>query len=200
MRPANPQPKTEPKPEPNPEPPKIEPQEPPKEIETVDRVEYGENSAPRLYAYNLFGELEPIAGNKKMRDVPSATPPKKPEVAKPLPKTGYRRMTDKELEFYGSLNWDDNPPINGFYEAMMNIAYRQIEERRLEQEAAEAAKAQANGETIHQDGVEIQKTEGDFIPTAKPVVEAPKPVEIDMSPRKFSEDIQFFHHNGSMVV
>ena len=62
------------------------------------------------------------------------------------PKAKFRQLTDKELEFYGSLNWDDNPPINGFYEAMMSIAHRQLEERaRMEAEAmsAEAARAPA---------------------------------------------------------
>lgn len=47
------------------------------------------------------------------------------------------------------MNWEDNPPINGFYETMMSIAHRQMEEMRLEREAEEAAKAAgiAPGET-----------------------------------------------------
>ena len=107
------------------------------------------------------------------------------------------------MKFYGSLNWDDNPPINGFYETMMSIAHRQMEEMRLEQESQKAAEAAgiAPGETY------IEKTEGDFIPGGRPrqpkvtaIPIEPKAPERDMSPRPFSEDIQFFHHNGSMVV
>lgn len=120
---------------------------------------------------------------------------------KPVKTPAFRKLNEKELEFYGALNWDDNPPINGFYEAMMSIAHRQMEEMRLEREAQEAARAAgiASGETY------IEKTEGDFIPgghnrpskvTAIPIERA----ERDMSPRPFSEDIQFFHKNGSMVV
>ena len=74
---------------------------------------------------------------------------------------------------------------------------------RLEREAEEAARqAAANGETIQEGGTTIRRTEGDFIPGRQPRVAAqkPEPVERDMSPRPFSEDIQFFHHNGSMVV
>ena len=194
---------------------KIEPKpvEPPKpesakEIETDGRPDYSDNPDPRLFAYNLFGELEPVQ-QKNNRRQQMQKPEEKPKPAnpatkaKPIKSSGFRKLTDKELEFYGSLNWDDNPPINGFYEAMMSIAHRQMEEMRLEREAKEAAHAAgiAPGETY------IEKTEGDFIPggrnrtskvTAIPI--EPKAPERDMSPRPFPEDIQFFHKNGSMVV
>ncbi|WP_290391973.1 N-6 DNA methylase [uncultured Duncaniella sp.] len=43
------------------EPPKVEPKhEPVKEIETDGSPDYSDNPDPRLFAYNLFGELEPI--------------------------------------------------------------------------------------------------------------------------------------------
>ena len=193
--------------------PKVEPKpESTKEIETDGRPDYSDNPDPRLFAYNLFGELEPIQ-QKNNRRQQMTKPEEKPKPAnpsteaKPVKATGFRKLTDKELEFYGSLNWDDNPPINGFYEAMMSIARAQIAERerlaaeqKASQEAAEAAGI-APGETY------IEKTEGDFIPGGRarqPKVTAipiePKAPERDMSPRPFSEDIQFFHHNGSMVM
>ena len=207
----NQRPKAEPKPVEPPkakaapvEPPKVEPKpEPSKEIETDGRPDYSDNPDPRLFAYNLFGELEPIQ-QKNNRRQQMAKPEEKPKPAnpstevKPVKATGFRKLTDKELKFYGSLNWDDNPPINGFYEAMMSIAHRQMEEMRLEREAAEAAET----ELIDENGTVIERTEGDFIPggrTRQPKVTA-IPIERDMSPRPFSEDIQFFHHNGSMVV
>ena len=202
---AEPKPVEPPKPEPEPiEAPKVEPKpEPAKEIETDGRPDYSDNPDPRLFAYNLFGELEPIQ-QKNNRRQQMTKPEEKPQPVKP---TGYRKLSDEELELYGSLNWDDNPPINGFYEAMMSIAHAQIAERerlaaeqKASQEAVEAAGI-APGETY------IEKTEGDFIPggrvrqpkvTAVPI--EPKVPERDMSPRPLSEDIQFFHHNGSMVV
>ena len=202
--------KSEPKVASKPEPKPVDPQkpEPSKEIETDGRPDYSDNPDPRLYAYNLFGELEPVQQKNNRRQQmqkPEEMPkPANPATeAKPVKSSGFRKLTEKELEFYGSLNWDDNPPINGFYEAMMSIAHRQMEEMRLEKEALEAAKAAgiAPGETY------IEKTEGDFIPggrTRQPKVTAipiePKASERDMSPRPFSEDIQFFHHNGSMVI
>jgi len=203
-------PKAEPKPEPKPEtksaPAPVEPPkaEPTKEIETDGGPDYTDNPDPRLYAYNLFGELEPI-GKPRRQPKPAEDAPKpKPSAeVKDIPVKKFRPLSEKELEFYGSLNWEDNPPINGFYETMMSIAHRQLEEMRLEREAEEAVRqAAANGETIQEGGTTIQRTEGDFIPGRQPRVAAQKsePVTVDMSPRPFSEDIQFFHHNGSMVV
>ena len=201
-----PEPKPEPEPAPKPTPAPIEPTkaEPSKEIETDGSPDYTDNPDPRLYAYNLFGELEPI-GKPRRQPKPAEDAPKpKPSVeVKDIPVKKFRPLSEKELEFYGSLNWEDNPPINGFYETMMSIAHRQLEEMRLEREAAEAAKQVAtNGETIQEGGTTIQRTEGDFIPGRQPRVatQKPGPVTVDMSPRPFSEDIQFFHHNGSMVV
>ncbi len=192
----NQMPKVEPKPEPKPE--QV------KEIETDGSLDYNDNPDPRLFAYNLFGELEPIDKPRRQPKPAEDAPKPKPSVeVKDIPVKKFRPLNEKELEFYGALNWEDNPPINGFYETMMSIAHRQLEEMRLEREAEEAARqAAANGETIQEGGTTIRRTEGDFIPGRQPRVAAqkPEPVERDMSPRPFSEDIQFFHHNGSMVV
>ena len=180
-----------------------------KEIEADDGPDYSDNPDPRLFAYNLFGELEPRDAPKRQRTaVPKKEKEEKPVEkpkpwadAKPLPINKFRPLTEKELEFYGSLNWDDNPPINGFYEAMMSIAYAQLAER--ERQAAEKeANKDYKSETIVEGGTVIKKTEGYFIPGRQPRVAAQQPekTEVNMSPRPFSEDIQFFHHNGSMVV
>ena len=197
------EPKPEPKPEPEPAPAPAEPPkpEPVKEIETDGSPDYNDNPDPRLFAYNLFGELEPIGKPKPQPKQAEDAPKPKPSVeVKDIPVKKFRPLTEKELEFYGSLNWEDNPPINGFYETMMSIVHRQLEEMRLEREAEEAArKAATNGETITEGGTTIHRTEEDFIPGQRSTVKA-EPVEVDMSPRPFSEDIQFFHHNGSMVV
>ena len=194
-------PKVETKPEPKPE--------PVKEIETDGSPDYSDNPDPRLFAYNLFGELEPRDAPKRQRTaVPKKEKEEKPVEkpkpwadAKSLPTNKFRPLTEKELEFYGSLNWDDNPPINGFYEAMMSIAYAQLAER--ERQAAEKeADKDYKSETIVEGGTVIEKTESYFIPGRQPRMATQKPekAEVDMSPRPFSEDIQFFHHNGSMVV
>ena len=138
-------PKVETKPEPKPE--------PVKEIETDGSPDYSDNPDPRLFAYNLFGELEPRDAPKHQRpSVPKKEKEEKPVEkskpwadAKPLPINKFRPLTDKELEFYGSLNWDDNPPINGFYEAMMSIAYAQLAERERQAAEKKADKDNSNG-------------------------------------------------------
>lgn len=177
------------------------PVEPVKEIETDGGPDYNDNPDPRLFAYNLFGELEPLEKPKRQPRQPKTEEDKpKPTVKIPISDEQvkkFRPLSEKELEFYGSLNWEDNPPINGFYETMMSIAHRQMAEMEAERQAAEATKK----EIITENGTIIEKTEGDFIPQPRVAkVETPVTIERDMSPRKFSEDIQHFHQNGSMVV
>ena len=164
-------------------------------------TDYNDNPDPRLFAYNLFGELEPLQKPKRQprqprteEDKPKPTP--KIEISDATAKK-FRPLSEKELEFYGSLNWEDNPPINGFYETMMSIAHRQMAEMEAERQAPEATKKKI----ITENGTVIEKTEGYFVPQPRVAkVEKPETAERDMSPRKFSEDIQYFHQNGSMVV
>ena len=192
------EPKTAPAPV-EPPTPEVKPQ--PQEIETDGGPDYTDNPDPRLFAYNLFGELEPLEKPKRQSRQPKAQeekpkPTSKIEISDTTAKK-FRPLSEKELEFYGSLNWEDNPPINGFYETMMSIAHRQMAEMEAERQAAEATKK----EIITENGTVIEKTEGDFVPQPRVAKTAtPAPVERDMSPRKFSEDIQYFHQNGSMVV
>ena len=151
-----------------------------------------------MFAYNLFGNWSLSASlSVSLNNQPNQEDKPKPTVTvTDTQAKKFRPLSEKELEFYGSLNWDDNPPINGFYETMMSIAHRQLAEMEAEREALEAAKK----ETITEDGAIIEVSKGDFVPKPRVAPEAPKPAERDMSPRPFSEDIQFFHHNGSMVV
>ena len=197
-----PPPTIEPKPVPatvEPPTPEVKPQ--PQEIETDGCLDFNDNPDPRLFAYNLFGELEPLEKPKRQPRQPKAEedkprPTAKIQISDEQVKK-FRPLSEKELEFYGSLNWEDNPPINGFYETMMSIAHRQMAEMEAERQAEEATKK----EIITENGTVIEKTEGDFIPQPREAKAAtPAPVERDMSPRKFSEDIQHFHQNGSMVV
>ncbi len=198
---------TKPAPEPEPTPAPVQsapettsaPTEPAKEIDTDGSPDYNDNPDPRLFAYNLFGELEPIgkpqrqprqSAQPKNEDKPKPSERPKVEIS-PKVQSKFRQLTDKELELYGSLNWEDNPPINGFYETMMSIAHRQLAEREAARQAAEQKKKDAEV------GIEIIRTEGFSIPKPKVAASEDKP---DMSPRPFSEDIQFFHKNGSMVV
>ena len=191
----------------------------PAEIDTYQAPtpDYTHNPDPKVMMYNLFGELVEIPGAKKRHNQrqkaqgqksKAASHPNQPQ--SPIKKetmsertvsgNSNRKLTDEELEFYGSLNWEDNQPINGFYETMMSIAQRQLEEKRLQEEADKAAQ-QANSDAPY-----IEMTEGDFIPgvhtgvrktTVIPLEEIePEP---DLSPRPFSEDLQTYHKERAMV-
>ncbi len=114
-----------------------------------------------MFAYNLFGELEPIgkpqrqprqSAQPKNEDKPKPSERPKVEIS-PKVQSKFRQLTDKELELYGSLNWEDNPPINGFYETMMSIAHRQLAER-------EAARQRRTKKEDAEVGIEIIRTEG----------------------------------------
>ena len=180
---------------------------------------------PKIMMYNLFGELVEIPGAKKKRRnnkqglpkaqkstatntaqshktaQPSVTAERGATVETEKPQSINRPLTAEELKLYGSLDWDENPPINGFYTTMMEIAHRQLAEQEAERIRMEREK-----NPVASNGPYIEMTEGDFIPgvpsgvkkrTVIPIEETPK--EPDMSPRPFSEDIMFFHKNGSMV-
>lgn len=159
------------------------------EIETSGNVVPENNPNdydPKLMMYNLFGELVEIPGAKKRRNKRQGLPKeqKQPQKAQPksveskvnttspqvatvkaetpvseTPKSGFRPLSKEELELYGSLNWDDNPPINGFYTTMMEIAHRQL----MEQEAERQRLEKMNNPDIP-DTPYIEMTEGDFIP------------------------------------
>ena len=129
---------------------------------TVPVNDSHESYDPKIMMYNLFGELVEIPGAKKRRskrqampkeqkqktdkpaesvEVKSATAsPEAKAVKVETSKTDFRPLTEDELKFYGSLNWDDNPPINGFYTTMMEIAHRQLMEQEVERQRMEAAK------------------------------------------------------------
>ncbi len=95
-----PPPTVEPKPAPA-------PVEPVKEIETDGGPDYNDNPDPRLFAYNLFGELEPIGKPQRQPKHPTQQEDKpKPTVTvTDTQAKKFRPLSEKELEFYGSLDW-----------------------------------------------------------------------------------------------
>ena len=84
-------------------------------------------------------------------DAPTAAEPKAavPTTEKTGPGTATEESYDPEDEVYRSLDWETNPPINGFYETMMALTpERRAELRRLGKTKMEAnAARQATGTT-----------------------------------------------------
>ena len=84
-------------------------------------------------------------------DAPTAAEPEAalPTTEKTEPGTATEESYDPEDEVYRSLDWETNPPINGFYEMMMDLTpERRAELRRLGKTKMEAnAARQAAGTT-----------------------------------------------------
>ncbi len=71
--------------------PSLAPVEPVKEIETEGGPDYTDNPDPRLFAYNLFGELEPLEKPKRQPRQPKA------EEDKPRP-TAKIQISDEQAK------------------------------------------------------------------------------------------------------
>ena len=107
-----------------------------------------EIEAPVMTLFDLFGitveeqrQAQPKPAKKKSNGKSAAKPKKaataptldlfgsgnttvKQPVSTDTPKEGDEYMTEEEARqeaVYASLDWDTNPPINGFYEAMMDL-------------------------------------------------------------------------------
>ena len=124
-------------------------------------------------------------------------------------------------DIYATLDWETNPPINGFYEMMMNLTpERRKELRELarqhndKQEATEKAEVKATPETPRgQPRQEEAQPEVAATPTATdipseaatslfPEIEAEKPKEevIDLSPRAYHRTPEMHLREGSLVA
>ena len=103
-------------------------------------------------------------------------------------------------EPYANLSWEENPPINGFYELMMTMTPedRVTLRQKAEEHRQEQLKALGVEDTL----------EPKFKPPMEPVkvVKAAKQAELArkkeeaMKPRPFDGKIEDFHRNGSMVL
>ena len=107
----------------------------------------------------------------------------------------------QQLAVYDSLDWEENPPINGFYELMMDLS----PEKRKELLMLGQQKIEANAEQReHQAKTEQHKTEDDSHQTvsasAKPRQEKPQVPEQPMQPGKFEGTMYEHLRDGSVVV
>lgn len=76
-----------------------------------------------------------------MPAVPKEEPKKVEEVKPPVqepkeePKAEATSSTVDPDDIYATINWEDNPPINGFYEMMMDLTPEQRKELRAKAQA-----------------------------------------------------------------
>lgn len=185
-------------------------------IETEDKNLNKESK--KIGSFNIFGDLEIYDSEKKSkRTIYAGNPHYAHETAKAF------KLTPSQLKEYGALNWETNPPINGFYESMMYIAHAQIlEERKLKLEHESQQKQKSDSPSISEGKTSpmkdtseeknkelIKKVEGFFIPESKhkktskksesQATNEDKPQK-DLSPRPYKEDLKFYHRDGSMAT
>ena len=82
------------------------------------------------------------------------------DLHKPVIATGDVHFTEPEDAIYRSLDWETNPPINGFYEMMMSLTpERRAELRRLGREKMDANAAKQAERAAEAKKEERQATE-----------------------------------------
>jgi len=113
-------------------------------------------------------------------------------------KKGY---VEQQLAVYDSLDWEENPPINGFYELMMDLS----PEKRKELLMLGQQKIEANAEQREQRSkTELKETESNshqaVSSMAKPRQEKPQVPELPLQPGKFEGTMYEHLRDGSVVV
>ena len=214
--------------------------QPIKEKPEIEPRQQNHSAAVQLTLLDLWGMPieEPVKkkktakkGNTTKRTVPN---PKPQVTAVPPVETAKAVNGNKETkpentvkqsdpdDIYATLDWDTNPPINGFYEMMMGLTpERRKELRRLAAEHQEkqrvdgtdvkAAPAIPEKEARKQPEAQQEVTpdhvtdnNASVKPAASlfPEFETGKPKEepLDLSPRPFNGLLEPHHRDGSMVM
>lgn len=214
--------------------------QPIKEKPEIEPRQHNHSVAVQLTLLDLWGMPieEPVKkkktakkGNTTKRTVPN---PKPQVTAVPPVETAKAVNGNKETkpentvkqsdpdDIYATLDWETNPPINGFYEMMMGLTpERRKELRRL---AAEHQEKQRVGGTDVKAAPAIPEKEARKQPEAQQEVtpdhvtdnnasvkpatslfpefetEKPKEEPLDLSPRPFNGMLEPHHRDGSMVL
>ena len=214
--------------------------QPIKEKPEIEPRQQNHSAAVQLTLLDLWGMPieEPVKkkktakkGNTTKRTVPN---PKPQVTAVPPVETAKAVNGNKETkpentvkqsdpdDIYATLDWETNPPINGFYEMMMGLTpERRKELRRL---AAEHQEKQRVGGTDVKAAPAIPEKEARKQPEAQQEVtpdhvtdnnasvkpatslfpefetEKPKEEPLDLSPRPFNGMLEPHHRDGSMVL
>ena len=214
--------------------------QPIKEKPEIEPRQQNHSAAVQLTLLDLWGMPieEPVKkkktakkGNTTKRTVPN---PKPQVTAVPPVETAKAVNGNKETkpentvkqsdpdDIYATLDWETNPPINGFYEMMMGLTpERRKELRRLAAEHQEkqrvdgtdvkAAPAIPEKEARKQPEAQQEVTPDhvtDNNASVKPAAslfpefetEKPKEEPLDLSPRPFNGMLEPHHRDGSMVL
>ena len=146
----------------------------------------------------------------------NVTKPKaKAEEPQPVAKNEAETVNASEKtlpgDIYAGINWEDNPPINGFYELMMDLTPEKRVALRVkaEQHRQEQLRASGMKDTLHKDFVPSPEVITAY--SGKPVQtnseasklqkeEAERRKAEAMQPRPFDGRLEQHLHDGSMVL
>ncbi len=200
-------------------------------VETAAAEPVNVQQEPLLTLYDLFGfsaeerrqaELG-ISKKRNSRRGAKRKTPRQPSLFAPASspeeqKSEMPKATPPERDpedLYASLNWEDNPPINGFYEMMMSLTpERRAELRRQsarQQETPEQRERQAvrppteAPKDRRKQAAGTPRTGGlfdtpDNPEEEEPGKEMPQIREADMKPRPFEGEVAPYFREGTLVT
>ena len=152
--------------------------------------------------------------------VPTATTPKTVTENKEAKTENTAKPADPD-DIYATLDWDTNPPINGFYEMMMDLTperrkeLRELARQHNEKQVAEKTEVKAVPETSREQPRQeetqpeavaapaVTDTPPEAVATSLfPDIEAEKPKEevVDLSPRAYHRTPEMHLREGSLVA
>ena len=153
--------------------------------------------------------------------VPTATTPKTVTENKEAKTENTAKPADPD-DIYATLDWDTNPPINGFYEMMMDLTperrkeLRELARQHNEKQAAaekmevkavpDTPREQPRQEETQPEAVTapaVTDTPPEAVATSLfPDIEAEKPKEevVDLSPRAYHRTPEMHLREGSLVA
>ena len=175
------------------------------------------------------GKIKPIQPSLfDMPAVPKEEPKKVEEVKPPVqepkeaPKAEATSSTVDPDDIYATINWEDNPPINGFYEMMMDLTPEQRKELRAKAQARwEAEKKQMEAPAVEMKTevpTEIEKVTEEVTQSVETPVAVSSDATLSLFPdteseeekirkkeelmqaRGFDRPLEPHHRDGSLVV
>ena len=162
-----------------------------------------------------------VQATPKVTAIPTASTPKTVTENKEVKVDNAAKPADPD-DIYATLDWDTNPPINGFYEMMMGLTperrkelrelARQHNEKQVAAEKTEVkAVSEAHREQTRQEEAQpeavaapaVTDTPSEAVATSLfPDIEAEKPKEevVDLSPRAYHRTPEMHLREGSLVA
>ena len=144
------------------------------------------SKAPKRSAKTKQKQVKSIQTTKPQSAVPITSKSESVVAEPPMNDTDASPSQNEEEDMtYSAINWEDNPPINGFYEAMMELSPERRKELR-----------QLTLDSLHSGKSVIPSLSK---PSVSRVNRPPQQNEEALTPRPFAGDMLSHYRDGSMV-